>query len=234
MRPALLFVLALLLVHRTGYAETRPKKNKVYSGQYAVRQIPQNWQAVETTQIEAPSRVMNLRIHPLHLVPMLTQKDTRVSLRADVDIALGSRVTLGPSVTFRQTSKWDSTALTGGSINGMNETLLELGLLSNIYFTGNTSEGGFLVRPHVYWIDAQGERNNNNGNIGPGSSQPGWRAGTEVVFQKILPSGFNFEIGAGLTYHFVPYSIQYAQPASTSAPESNVMPTITAGIGWAF
>lgn len=249
----LAFPILWLLISPLAYAENnikaeekfRPQTTSVFSGKLAVRKIPQYWQNTQAATSGAssktilpnefsPTKTLNIRIHPLHLLPMLTDKHTKVSLRTDVDVVLSSKFTLGPSVIYQEASNWDDSALAAGNIRGKNESHLELGLLSNIHLTGNTSQGGLLLRPHVFWVQVQGERNQEKGNIAAGSSKPGWRAGSEVVFQKILPNGFNFEIGAGFTYHFIPYSVNYESPQSRTAPASTIMPTLTAGIGWAF
>lgn len=186
---------------------------------------------------DTPSRILNLRIHPLYLAEMLFQRNTLVSLRGDMDFVLGDRFTLGPSIIYQQTSNVDETALASGTSQMMNESFLEVGLLANIYLTGTTSTGGFLLRPHAYWIDPTGEKDPlGGGSIGSTSVTQGVRSGAEFIYQKILPNGFNFEVGGGFTYYLVPYEIDYPASSGTTAtiPTSRIQPTLSLAIGWAF
>jgi hypothetical protein len=114
--------------------------------------------------------------------------------------------------------------------------MLEVGLLSSIYLTGTTSTGGFVLRPHLYWVDVQGEKQDSLGNITPSSkATQGLRSGAEIVYQKILTNGFNFEVGGGFSYYLIPYDIGYPQPGiADSQPSSRIIPTISIGIGWAL
>lgn len=204
---------------------------------YEVRQIPQAYRtaSIGTTMIgsENQQKTINLRLHPIALVPMITSRDTKASFRADLDFILSPKVTLGPSVAFRRQSIWDDAALAGGAIAAKNENTLELGVLTNVYVSGTTSDGGFIVRPHVYWVEVKGSRSDDKGSVVTATHKPGWRAGAEVLYQKILQSGLNFEVGGGFTYHLAPYAVDYTGGA-TSAPDSRLAPTISAGIGWAW
>lgn len=176
--------------------------------------------------------ILNIRLHPIYLGTMLLQKDTVVAGRADLDFVLGNRVTLGPSVIFNSTSTPDS----NDNSQYLDEQILELGLLSNIYLTGKTSTGGFILRPHVYWIDAMGDKVNADDEILSSSSNTnGLRGGSEIVYQLITTGGLNFEVGGGFTYHLVPYQMNYTGSGTSSTePVSRISPTLTVGIGWAF
>src|SRR5205814_8680301 len=118
-----------------------------------------------TTMTDNAQKTINLRFHPITLVPMIASRDTKASFRADLDFIVSPKVTLGPSVAFQRKSIWDETALAAGSIAAKNENLLELGVLTNVYVSGNTSEGGIVIRPHVYWLEAKGDRTDYEGNV---------------------------------------------------------------------
>ena len=145
-------------------------------------------------------------------------------------------MTLGPSVIYHATSAQDLDALRNGTNQSVDLALLEVGLLSNIYLTGTTYAGGFLLRPHVYWIDAHGEKSGEEGAVTSATqTKNGGRAGAEFIYQVILNNGFNLEIGGGFTYHLVNYSVEYSgADLSRSEPENRFVPTISAGVGWAF
>ena len=191
-----------------------------------------------TARADANTPILNFRIHPLYLASMLVQKETVFAVRGDLDFVLGGRVTLGPSVAYHLTSTQDSEGLTEASTpQYLEEQLLEVGLLSNIYLTGKTSSGGFVLRPHLYWIDPRGDKVDGEDNVqGMSSHRGGIRGGTEIVYQVILKSGLNFEIGGGFTYHLQPYRVQYTRSngVGLSEPSSRFVPSITAGVGWQF
>lgn len=182
-------------------------------------------------------RILNFRIHPVYLVQMMTDRTTIGAGRADLDFVLGDKFTLGPSVIFQKSTVQDNAALANGIGQSLDDTRWDIGLLANIYLTGTTSTGGFILRPHVYWVDVNGQKDPGAGGaaIIPTSTQNGARAGAELVFQKILGNGFNFEVGGGFTYYLVPYQLNYNDGGqATDGPDNRFSPTITLGIGWAF
>ncbi len=185
---------------------------------------------------DVTKRILNFRVHPIYLMQVLAQKDTIVAVRADLDFVLGEKFTLGPSVIYQQTSVQDAAALTAGTGQSVDTNRLDVGLLANIYLTGTTSTGGFLLRPHVYWVDVNGQKDRGDqAAVAPSGTVSGIRAGSEFVFQKILPCGFNFEVGGGFTYHLVPYSVDYNDGGlAHDTPDNRFQPTVTLAIGWAF
>ena len=186
---------------------------------------------------EVTKRILNLRIQPTYLVSMLTDKTVVAAGRADLDFVLGDKFALGPSVIYQQTSTLDAQALASSGISqSMNEGVLEVGLLSSIYLTGTTSTGGFILRPHAYWSDPNGQKVDSNGNVtSTAKNTQGARAGSEFIYQVIMASGFNFEVGGGFTYYLVPYSMQYSDGGTPSTgPTSRFLPTASIGVGWAF
>ena len=228
----------LFLASTLAFAETRAKKStvstksKTFSGSYAISGInPIPAQALSNTTTATPEkRVINLRIHPTHLATMIIDKDTVVSLRGDLDFVLGEKVTLGAAVIYHQTSSYDDASRV------RNEAQVEAGLLSNIYLTGRTTEGGFLFRPHVFYVEPTGERTDESGALKEFTArETGVRGGAELIFQHILSSGFNFEVGGGFSYHFKPYSLQYAGSNNPrTEPASRIVPTVSIGVGWIF
>lgn len=186
--------------------------------------------------VEPQKRILNIRLHPITLLEMATRQDTRAALRGDLDFVLSDKVTLGASVLYHQTSVQDMIALQNGVTQSVDLGILEVGLLSNIYLTGTTSAGGLILRPHVYWIEAQGEKNDGAGAITPSArTTQGGRAGTEMIYQVILSNGFNLELGGGFTYHLAPYTVDYSDGGlARSTPDNRLVPTVSAAIGWAF
>lgn len=228
---------------RVAYTPSRPSNDlsvapvpsDVYASSTPVK-TPPLAASLSPKEESAPKRFMNIRLHPVHLLYMATQKDTLASARGDIDFMLGDKVTLGASVIYHQTSEQDTAALATGVGQTVDMSLLEVGLLSNLYLTGTSSTGGFILRPHVYWIDAHGSKDNNTPNgIASTGAKNGARAGAEFIYQVILPVGFNLEIGGGFTYHLVPYAVDYPAPGLTrSEPDNRFVPTVSAGVGWAF
>jgi hypothetical protein len=177
---------------------------------------------------DVPTRILNLRIHPFYLMQMLADHETIAAGRVDLDFLVADRFSFGPSFHYNNNLTLDSNA------NSVEQTTYELGMLFNEYLTDSSSAGGLIVREHAYWINADATRTDGTGNV-TGSSQTtsGLRAGLELVYQKILKCGLNFEIGGGVTYQVLPYSIQFANGA-TVGPTSNFSPTVSLGVGWAF
>ena len=168
---------------------------------------------------------------------MLTDKTMVAAGTRGSRFLLGEKFALGPSVIYQQTSSLDAQALaTSGISQSMNEGILEVGLLSSIYLTGTTSTGGFILRPHAYWIDVNGQKQDSSGNItSSAKNTSGIRAGSEFIYQMVMGSGFNFEVGGGFTYYLVPYSMQYSDSGTpSSGPASRFLPTASIGVGWAF
>ena len=188
------------------------------------------------TASENPKRILNIRLHPIGLIEMATRQDTLLSLRGDLDFVLGDKMTLGASVIYHKTSTQDMVALESGLTQSVDLGVLEVGLLSNIYLTGSTAAGGFILRPHVYWLEAHGEKRDASGAITPGNqSSNGARAGAEMIYQVITASGFNLEIGGGFSYHLVPFTVGYSDAGQTrSGPDNRLVPTVSAGVGWSF
>jgi len=229
----------LFLSSTLAFAETKPRtrnfpsSGKTFSGSYAVSRInPVSAPPLAASASSVPEkRVLNLRFHPTHIATMILDSNTVVSLRGDLDFVIGDKVTLGPAVVYHQTSLYDAQSRV------RNEALLEAGILSNVYLTGNTSQGGFIFRPHLFYIEPNGERSEESGNFTPFTSrQSGVRGGAELIFHHILANGFNFEVGGGLSYYFRPYSLEYTAGSGVSATEagSRLMPTVSIGVGWAF
>jgi hypothetical protein len=223
----------------TGYPLSRnwdrPKNNAGTLAMTPTASAPSNASATTAVAPETPpNRIVNFRIHPIYLVDMIARSDTQLAFRADVDFLVSDHFTLGPSVTYQQTVALDGLLSNTATIN---LTQIEIGLLSNIYFTGTSSTGGLLLRPHVYYIDISGDKEDSQSQVvATGAATNGWRTGAELVYQKILPFGLNFEIGGGFTYYAVPYSVTYSDNAGTksSGPSNSVVPTVTLGVGWAF
>lgn len=186
----------------------------------------------------APSRIVNFRLHPIYFVNMIAQKDTLAAGRVDIDFIVSDRFTLGPSLIYNRTSHVDNASLAaGGAWQTVEVERFDLGLLSNIYLLGTAREGGLSFRPHAYYLAVSGEKQDDKDTtIVTGTSANGWRAGAELVYQKMLPMGLNFEVGGGFTYHLSPYDVTYSDGngAKSSGPEHTVEPTISLGIGWAF
>lgn len=211
----------------------------VYTASYNQNPIvPRVRETVEKEDL-SPTNFMNVRIHPVNLLYMISQKNTLASLRGDIDFILSNRFTIGPSVIYHHTLSNDEMASNPATAPFLDESLLELGLLSNIYLTGTTSTGGFILRPHVYWMQSTGEKTDNAATPAVTAATDvngGLRAGLEFIYQVILPVGLNFEIGGGLTYHAISHSIDYPSGDGTtrSEPSSRIAPTVSIGVGWAF
>lgn len=229
----------LFLASTLAFAESKPKKRptvrptpKTFTGSIAVAPVNPTpaLPLVASTSGYPDRRVINLRVHPTHLATMLLDQNTLFSVRGDLDFVLGEKVTLGPSVIFHQTSSHDDASRV------RNEALLEAGVLSNIYLTGRTTEGGFILRPHVFYIEPNGERSGDAGAFAEATGrESGVRGGAEFIYQYILPNGFNFEVGGGVSYYFKPHALHYAGTNNPrSEPDSLLIPTVSIGVGWAF
>jgi hypothetical protein len=177
-------------------------------------------------------KIINLRVHPIPFVSMLTDKTMLFAGRVDLDFLVTDRFSFGPSIHYSKTSEPDQ-YLAGQLVN---ESMLELGMLASVYLTGTTSQGGFLFRPHFYWTDVQGEKQGTDGSTTSATStSAGMRTGAELIYQKVLANGFNFEVGGGFTYHMVRYQLDYPGAGVThSEPASAFAPSVSLAIGWAF
>lgn len=232
----ILSLATLLLLAQPASAKTANVKNTkkappVFTGSYALAPIIPRAREEVIREALPPSHLLNFRFHPLHLAYTFVQKDTVLSLRSDLDFIIGNRFTLGPSVIYHHQRPLDEKSVGTNDPQLLDEKFWEIGVISNIYLTGETSHGGLMLRPHAYYIQPSGEKADRAAT----AITSGIRTGLEVVYQHILPCGLNFEIGAGATYYAKPYAIEYdGAGTARTEPGSLWQPTVTAGVGWAF
>ncbi len=198
----------------------------------ALRPPVQTIKKVESAPVT--NKIINFKVSPLGLAEMLVHKDTILSLRGDIDFIAGKSIALGPSVIFKRQSQWHDESVAGGTPLSFDESTLEIGWLTSIYLNGQSQEGGFILRPHIYYVTSTGVGSSaEQEEIAPAHIKDGLRSGAEFVYQKILPNGFSFEAGGGFSYFLVPYEVEYANQIK-STPEDRFVPSLTISVGWAF
>ena len=99
---------------------------------------------VKMSESRALDPILNFRLHAHPLLNTVFSSDTVLAFGGDLDFVLGKRVTVGPSLIYHQTSRWEEASIQEGNGQLFDEELIEVGLQSQIYLTGNTSVGGLL------------------------------------------------------------------------------------------